>query len=307
MEENIEFVHDRWQRQPQNEEEQREMEHEMCNMHNTLGEWSDSDDDWVLNVEEKNNTLGEWSDSDDDWVWDVMENDEINEGESTSSNTTENVQVGRGKKRKNDEINEGASTSSKNNFYVIENVKQTKSKKFRMTATNYSIRFNNAENTESELSLTGELERTHEVFGDILDDITGGMNEEDQVRFVLRSEQLDTPISLPFMSLFKLTPERIFSQIERIVQSQKEFRLNDTVTVDIIHVETPRGSGSRKRTCLNIEKFLKNKGSIVTIRNKDELCLARALVVAIAKIEKDPKYKQLTDSRRPVQEKAAKE
>ena len=137
-------------------------------MENTLGEWSDSDDGWILNVEEKNNTLGEWSDSDDDWIWDVMENDEINEGESTSSNTTENVQVGRGKKRKNDEINEGASTSSKSNFYVIENVKQTKSKKFRMSATNYSIRFNNA---ESELNLIGELERTQEVFGDILDDI----------------------------------------------------------------------------------------------------------------------------------------
>ena len=312
MEENIEFVYDRWQRQPQNEEEQREMEHEMCNMHNTLGEWSDSDDDWILNVEEKNNTLGEWSDSDDDWVWDVMENvtnyDEINEGESTSTNTgecnvTENVQAGRGKKRKNNEINEGASTSSENNFYVIENVKQTKSKKYRMAATNYLIRFNN---TESKLNLVEEYERTQEIFGHIVNDITGGMNEEDQVRFVLRSEQLNTPISLPFMSLFQLTPERIFSQVERVVQSQKEFRLNDTVTVDIIHVETPRGSG-RKRTCLNIEKFLKNKSSIVTIQNKDELCLARALVVAIAKIEKDPKYKQLIDSRRPVQEKAAKE
>ena len=276
MEENIEFVYDRWQRQPQNEEEQREMEHEMCNMHNTLGEWSDSDDDWILNVEEKNNTLGEWSDSDDEWVWDVMENvtnyDEINEGESTSTNTgewnvTENVQAGRGEKRKNDEINEGASTSSENDFYVIENVKQTKSKKYRMAATNYLLRFNN---TESKLNLIEELERTQEIFGDIVKDITGGMNEEDQVRFVLRSEQLDTPISLPFMPLFKLTPERIFSQVERVVQSQKEFRLNDTVTVDIIHVETPRGSG-RKRTCLNIEKFLKSKSSIASIQNKDEL------------------------------------
>ena len=301
MEENIELVYDRWQRQPQNEEEQ--MEYEMCNVHNTLGEWSDSDDDWVLNVEEKNNTLGEWSDSDDDWVWDIMENDEINEGKGTSSNTMENVQVGCGKKRKNDEINEGATTSSENNFYVIENVKQTKSKKFRMAATNYSIRFNN---TESELDLVEELERTQEIFGDIVKDITGGMNEEDQVRFVLRSEQLDTPISLPFMPLFKLTAERIFSQVERVVQSQKEFRLNDTVTVDIVHVETPRGSG-RKRSYVNIEKFLKNKRSIVTIQNKDELCLARALAVAIAKIEKDPKYKHLINSRRPAQEKAAKE
>ena len=258
MEKNSEFVYDRWQRQPQNEEEQREMECEMRNMHNTLGEWSDSDDDWILNVEEKNNTLGEWSDSDDDWIWDVMENvtnynennnksNEINEGESTSSNTgewnvKENVQVGRGRKRKNNEINEGASTSSGNIFYVIENVKQTKSKKFKMAATDYLIRFNN---TESEFNLIEEYERAQKIFEHLINDITGGMNEKDQVRFVLRSEQLDTPISLPFMFMFQLTPERIFSQVERVVQSHKEFRLDDTVTVDIIHIETPRGSGRK--------------------------------------------------------------
>ena len=34
----------------------------MEEMHNTIGEWSDSDDDWIWDVEEKKNTLGEWSD-----------------------------------------------------------------------------------------------------------------------------------------------------------------------------------------------------------------------------------------------------
>ena len=31
---------------------------------NTLGQWSDSDDDWIWDVDE--NTLGEWSNDDDD-------------------------------------------------------------------------------------------------------------------------------------------------------------------------------------------------------------------------------------------------
>ena len=303
MEENIKLVYDRWQRQPQNDEEQREMEREM---HNTIGEWSDSDDEWVWDIKENgemHNTLGEWSDSDDDWIWDVKET----------------VQVGRGRKRKSDEVNEGASTSSasnevnegttsssplpEDNFYVVENVNRVNSKKFRMSAMDYSIRFNN---TESELDLIEGYERIQEIFEHLLNDITGGMNEKDQVRFVLRSEQLKTPISLPFMPVLQLTPERVFSQIERVVQSNQDFRLNDTVLVDIIHVETPRGSG-RKRIHLDIEEFLKNKRSIIRIQNKDDLCLARALVVGIAKIEKDPKYKQLINSQRPSQEKAARE
>ena len=255
---------------------------------NTLGEWSDSDDDWIWDVEE--NTLGEWSDSDDDWVWDEE-------------------QTGRGRKRKNDEVNETSSEdegsiSSENNFYTIEQVRQTRSKKFRMAAMDYEIQFNN---NERELDLIQGYERTQQIFEHLLNDVTTGMKDEDQVRFVLRSEQLDKPISLPFMPVQRLTAERIFSQIERVVQSNQDFRLNDTVIVDIVHIESPQGGKGRKRVQLNIKDFLHKKGSIITIQNKDDLCLARALVVAIAKIEKAPNYKSIVDSRRPRQEKAARE
>ena len=128
------------------------------------------------------------------------------------------------------------------------------------------------------------------------------MNKKDQVRFVLRSDQLDTPISLPFMDVEQLTTERVFSQIERVIQSNQEFRLNDTVTVDIIHVVTPQGSGKSrvKRTTLNIREYLKKKNSIITINNKDDFCLARALAVAIARIENDPKYNQIRQPNRHI-------
>ena len=208
---------------------------------NTLGEWSDGDDDWILGVDE--NTLGEWSDSD---------------GDEFIRNIEENVQMGRRRKRKNDEVDQGGSTStalSEENFYVIEIVKQVKSKKFRMTAMDYMIRFNN---TVSDLDLIESYERIQEIFERLLNDVTAGKNEKDQVRFVLRSTQLNTPISLPFMDVVQLTPERVFSQIERVIQSNRDFRLNDTVVVDIVHVEAPQGSG-RKRTYIDIEEFLHKK------------------------------------------------
>ena len=132
------------------------------------------------------------------------------------------------------------------------------------------------------------------------------MDERDQVRLVLRSDQLDTPISIPFMPLIQLTPERVFSQIERVVQSNRDFRLNDTVTVDIIHVEAPQGSGRSKRTILDIREYLHKKRSIVTIKNNDNLCLARALVTAIAKIEKAPNYRNMIRTGNRIQEKEAK-
>ena len=171
-----------------------------------------------------------------------------------------------------------------------------------MTATDHTVRFTNV---VSDLDLIESYERTQKIFEQLLNDVTEGMNERDQVRFVLRSMQLDTPISMPFMPVIQLTPERVFSQIERVVQSNRDFRLNDTVTVDIIHVEAPRGSGRSKRTVLNIKEYLHKKGSVVTIKNNDNLCLARALVTAIAKIEKAPNYRNMIRSDNKIQEKEA--
>ena len=250
---------------------------------NTLGEWSDGEDDWVWDIEE-NNTLTEWSDDEDDWIWDV--------DSDLWCEPSDIIQTGRGKKRKSDD-----QLLPEKEFYQKESVTKHHSKKFGMTATDHTIRFNSV---LSELDLIESYERTQTIFQHILKDVTRDMNEKDQVRFVLRSDQLDTPISIPFMSVEQLTPERVFSQIERVIQSNRDFRLNDTVTVDIIHVEAPQGSG-RKRTTLNIREYLKKKGSVITINNNDNLCLARALVVAIARIEKDPRYDQIRRSNKNIQ------
>ena len=264
---------------------------------NTLGEWSDGEDDWIWDTD-LNNTLGEWSDGEDDWIWDTDLNntlDEWNDGEDDrvwdgdlSYQSSESIQTGRGKKRKNDEP-----LIPEKDFYHKESVKKHHSKKFGMTATDYIIRFNTV---LSELDLLESYERTQAIFEHLLKDVTQGMNEKDHVRFVLRSDQLDTPISIPFVTVEQLTTERVFSQIERVIQSNRDFRLNDTVTVDIIHVVEPQGSGRSKRTTLNIREYLRKKKSVIPINNNDNLCLARALVVAVARIEKEPKYDQIRKS-----------
>ena len=289
---------------------------------NTLGQWSDGDDDWIWDVNE--NTLGEWSDPEADDIirnmnlnestlsdWSDPEGDDIirnmNLNESTLSDWSDhepdgiipNIQAGRGEKRKSDEP-----LLPEKDFYEMESVTKHKSKKFQMTATDHTIRFNNV---LSELDLIESYERTQAIFEHLLNDVTRDMNQKDQVRFVLRSNQLDTPISIPFMTVEQLTTERVFSQFERVIQSNQDFRLNDTVTIDIIHVEAPQGSGRSKRTTLNIREYLRKKGSVITININDNLCLARALVVAVARIEKDPKYKTLANSKTHTQQEKAME
>ena len=162
---------------------------------NTLGEWSDSEGDEIIrNIDE--NTLGIWSDSEDDeiirnvdekalGIWSDSEDDEIirNVDENTlreqrDDNEDENVQTGHGRKRKSDEVAEGPSRGGEK-FYVIERVKEVKSKKFRMSGTDYAVHFNNA---LSDLDLVESLERTQEIFEHLLNDVTAGMNEK--IRYV---------------------------------------------------------------------------------------------------------------------------
>ena len=274
---------------------------------NTLGEFSDGEDEWVFEIDQSTflpqtiptNTLGEFSDGEDDWVFemdeDVRDNSEDDDDDLIRSIDEDEVlnQTGRGEKRKSDDQDE----EPQQDYYEMETVRKHHSKKFGMTATDHTVRFNNVLH---DVDLLESHERTHAIFHHLIEDVTSDMNPIDQVRFVLRSDQLQTPISIPFLPVEKLTTEKVLSHIEKVIQSNEDFRLNDTVIIDIIHVETPQGSGKSKvkRTTFDIREYLKKKGSVITINNTDHLCLARALSVAIPRIENDPKYAQIRNSKK---------
>ena len=214
------------------------------------------------------------------------------------TNNEEDEQTGRGVKRKAENQNE----EQEQDYYQIKPVRDHHSQKFNMTAKNYSVHFNNV---LDDVDLLESRKRTYGIFDHLIKDVTKGMNSYDQVRFVLSSNQLQTPIAIPFCPLEELTTEKVLSHVEKVVQSNEEFRLNTTVNIDVIRVEMPQGSGRSKRTILNIRDHLKKKGSVISINNKDDLCLARALVVSIARIENDPRYNNIRDSRWALQRERA--
>ena len=279
------------------------------------GEWSDPEaDDIIRNINEEEILARVYGNASDDVIRNVNKEEilaRVYGNDDIIPNIDEDeVQTGRGQKRKNEEDESDDEESSESEdeqgqyYYQLESSKKYHSKKFGMTATDHKVRFNNV---LGDFDLLESYGSTMKIFHHLLEEVTEGMAPNDKVRFILRSEQLETPISLPFMTVEDLTTERVFSQIERVIQSNQEFRLNDTVTIDINHVKTPEGSGKtkHKRTFFNIRDHLKEKKSIILINNTDDLCLARALAVAIARIENDPKYIHIRDPRRPLQRERA--
>jgi hypothetical protein len=56
----------------------------------------------------------------------------------------------------------------------------------------------------------------------------------------------------------RLTTERVLTKIERVIQSNHEFGLNETVNVNLVHVEMPNSVHVKgaKRNEINLEKHL---------------------------------------------------
>ena len=145
------------------------------------------------------------------------------------------------------------------------------------------------------------------AFQHLFDQLTSDMAPHDQVRLILNSDQLDRPISLPFLQRDRLTPERFLAAVERVVQSNDQFTLDDSVSVNVVHVEMPNGAGRKRRDVVNLESYLTKKRGIVQIKNKDDLCCARAIVVAKAKLDNDPQYRSIVNHQRAMQTRLARE
>ena len=222
--------------------------------------------------------------------------DEGSTTEDEGSTSEENEQTGQGKKRKA----KTQDVEREQDYYRIQTVKERYVPAFKTTGKNYRVQFNN---TLDNVDLLESQTRTYDMFDRLIQDVTKGMNPTDQVRFILESNQLQFPITLPFCALEELTTEKVFSQIEKVVQSNEDFRLNDEVNIDILRVEMPQGSGRSnvRRTTYDLREYLKKKKSVICINNKDNYCLARALAVSIARIEKDPRYTHIRESSRHIQ------
>lgn len=119
------------------------------------------------------------------------------------------------------------------------------------------------------------------------------MDSRDLVCLTVQCPELDYPISLPFMRVAQLSADRLLSEIERVLQSYEEFVVDQSLEIEVIHVKLPSGKGNKKKCYVDLEKSLKEKKSFIKINNRDQLCCARAIVTAKARIDKHPKWNSI--------------
>lgn len=114
------------------------------------------------------------------------------------------------------------------------------------------------------------------------------------VRMSVQCPELDYPICLPFMKLSQLNAERFLSEIERVLQS---YTLNDTLEIELINISIPSGGVGKPCKYVDLEKTLHEKKCFIRIQNEDDLCCARAIVTAKARIDGHERWNSIRQGR----------
>ena len=81
--------------------------------------------------------------------------------------------------------------------------------------------------------------QVQDVFESLIRDLTKGIPETHKANFILRSTQLKKSICIPFCPVKEITPEKVLSTLERVLQTNTEFTFDDTVKIELKHIKVP--------------------------------------------------------------------
>jgi hypothetical protein len=112
------------------------------------------------------------------------------------------------------------------------------------------------------------------------------------VGIAIRNEvnQSDKLIGISFRRRDQISGDVIWSVFEKVSQSNSRFNALDTLTIEVHALKMPAGFGvsiNTKVRPLGVMAHLKR--SIISVKVETN-CLAHALIIAIARLTKDPNY-----------------
>ena len=137
-------------------------------------------------------------------------------------------------------------------------------------------------------------------------DNTDQLDEQDRLFFTLSSNRLNNSFQGWGLRVDEWRQggarvDAVFTQMANALNSNEQFEMDDSFQVSITQVRhAPVGSGHRRNLKPGhqaMKKLTAKKTSIIRICNNDELCCARALVTAKARIDNDPDWGNIRKGR----------
>lgn len=175
-------------------------------------------------------------------------------------------------------------------YYDLQKVGEAVHPKYNTTSSTYRVSFKDIEVE----GIPNILKALKLIFRAIIEELASATSDNDLIRMSVQNPEFDYPIELPFKRKRHLTADSILYEIERVLQSYEEFRLDSGLELNIIHVKMPIGRGRRyKMNYVNLQKSLQEKRCFIQIKNRDSLCCARAIVTAVSRLEKPDNWSSI--------------
>ncbi|GFY02554.1 uncharacterized protein TNCV_3504341 [Trichonephila clavipes] len=137
------------------------------------------------------------------------------------------------------------------------------------------------------------LVKIRKLLETLLQRVISSLEPTDLIRAEIFSEHLDRTISTHLMLVSEMSVEKIMACATKVLQSKSEVRLDEGFNIEIITIRRPVGSGKRNRRVLipSIDRL--RKTSIRYVPDDDlNICCAKAIILAIAEVEKDADLRQ---------------
>ena len=147
-------------------------------------------------------------------------------------------------------------------FYTVTKINEQRMEKFKTTSTTYKINFKNIDITDNVVSSLRHL------ITSILEDMTSGAKSTDLLRLVVQSPSLDYPIVIPFDLLPSLTADRFMAEIERVLQSNEDSVIDESLIFEVTHVDMPEGGAGKRCKYINTDRFLEERDAYFAYRIK---------------------------------------
>ena len=122
----------------------------------------------------------------------------------------------------------------------------------------------------------------------LLDSVLADIAPTQFVRLCLESSslKLKIPIWTPPTLRSQVTVERWMAEVEKVLNSQEEFPLDESFHVTVECAKPPTG-GCLKDVPEMLYKKLASKRCVTRVQNADNICMARALIIGKAYVDGD--------------------
>jgi hypothetical protein len=163
--------------------------------------------------------------------------------------------------------------------------------RFRTHKNNLTVRIRPPSPSLLEQHGLNPIQFIDEILTSIFNKVLQNVPSSDFIGLSLSAPDLDHDVFVPFQLRRKFGVEQVLAELLKISQSDKKINVYKSFQVRLSRVRMDAGGNGV--SMLNYKSWLKSKTSVVSIKNNDNLCLARCLAILIARHRSKEAFQRL--------------